>query len=163
VSELTKRIAIGAPTDKVWEVLADFGNVASWAPTIVDSRSTTEVNRGVGARRMLDHKSGMVLEEVIVEWNEGHSFIFEIPNGLGPIKNLRESWSVEPAPEGSVVVVIMNFEMKLGPLGEIMDLLILRLLTSRELALGLAGLKHHIETGEVVTSETSGLPISAVM
>ena len=163
MSELTKRIAIGAPTDKVWEVIADFGNVASWAPTIVDSRSTTEINRGVGARRMLDHKSGKIVEEVIVEWNEGHSFIFEIPNGFWPIKNLREVWSVEPSPEGSVVVVTMDFEMQLGPLGVIMDLLILRWLMDRELVLGLAGLKHHVETGEVVTSGTAGLPVAAVM
>jgi ribosome-associated toxin RatA of RatAB toxin-antitoxin module len=163
MSELTKRITIGASTDKVWEVIADFGNVASWAPTIVDSRSTTEVNRGVGARRMLDHKSGQVVEEVIVEWNEGHSLIYEIPNGFWPIKNLREVWSVEPSPEGSVVVVVMDFEMKLGPLGAIMDLLIIRWLMSRELELGLAGLKHHVETGEVVTTETAGLPVAAVM
>jgi uncharacterized protein YndB with AHSA1/START domain len=163
VSELTKRIAICAPTDKVWEVIADFENVASWAPTIVDSRSTTEVKSGVGARRVLDHKSGQVVEEVIVEWNEGHSFIYQIPNGFWPVKSLREVWSVEPSPEGSVVVVTMDFEMQLGPLGAIMDLLILRWLMDRELALGLAGLKHHVETGEVVTSETAGLPVAAVM
>jgi hypothetical protein len=41
VSELTKRMAIGAPADKIWEVLADFSSAARWTPTTANSRSIT--------------------------------------------------------------------------------------------------------------------------
>ena len=112
---------------------------------------------------MLDHALGEVVEEVIVEWNEGRSFTFEIPDGLGPIKILREIWSVEPSPEGAVVTVMMDLNnMKFGVLGAVMDRLIARRVMGKQLVLSLAGLKHHVETGEVVTSETAELSVAAV-
>ncbi len=44
MTKLIKEIEIDARSERVWEVLADFSSVSNWAPTITESRSTTEAN-----------------------------------------------------------------------------------------------------------------------
>ena len=43
--------AIDAPPDRVWDVLADYGAIASWAPNVDHSCLLTERADGVGAVR----------------------------------------------------------------------------------------------------------------
>ena len=68
MANFMRRVRIDASVEKVWAVLADFGGVSKWAPTITESRSLTEANGGVGARRTCTHVKMVVIEEVIVEW-----------------------------------------------------------------------------------------------
>ncbi|MBI4791118.1 MAG: SRPBCC family protein [Chloroflexi bacterium] len=163
MSHIIKRVIISAPTDKVWQVLADFGGVEKWAPTVVKSYCPSEVTRGVGTKRVLTTTTGEVTEEIIVEWDEGRGFTFEIPDGLASvIRMLRESWSVEDSPQGTEVVVIMDYQMKPGVINAILDSVAVRRVLGKMLVQNLAGLKHHIETGELVTAKTTKLPVAAV-
>ena len=52
---------IEAAVAQVWEVLADLGEIARWAPTIGTSYLTTETREGVGAGRHLDLVGGQAL------------------------------------------------------------------------------------------------------
>ncbi len=161
---ITKQIPIDAPADKVWQVLADFSAAEKWAPTILSSRASSEIKRGVGAKRIVTPSSGEETEEVIVEWNEGHDFTFEIPKGLASIITiLHEKWSVEQSSKGTVVAVIMDYETKRGVLNSMVERLVVRRVLRKMLILNLAGLKYHVETGEAVTQATSRLPVAAVV
>ncbi len=161
---ITKQIPIDAPADKVWQVLADFSAAEKWAPTILSSRASSEIKRGVGAKRVLMTTSGEDTEEVIVEWNEGHDFTFEIPKGLASIiRVLQETWSVEPLSEATVVTVVMDYETKRGVLNSIVERLVVRRVLRKMLVLNLAGLKYNVETGEAVMQATSKLPVAAVV
>jgi ribosome-associated toxin RatA of RatAB toxin-antitoxin module len=158
-----KRIEISASVDQVWQVIADFGSVEKWAPTVVQSRCSTEVERGVGAKRTLTTTTGQVTEELVTEWDEGHCFTFEISNGLASVvKILRETWTVEHTPKGTVVVVVMDCNMKDGSINSLLGSLVVERVLKKMLVQNLAGLKHHIETGELVTSKTAKLPLAAV-
>ncbi|MDE3090959.1 MAG: SRPBCC family protein [Chloroflexota bacterium] len=164
MSQVTKRIPISASADEVWQVLADFGGVERWAPTVLQSHCSTEVHRGLGAKRILTTSTGETTEEVIVEWNEGHSFTFEIPDGLvSIIKILRETWSVEHSSQGTEVAVIMDYQMKDGIVYSILDALVAKRALKKMLVQNLAGLKQHIETGEIVTHRTTNLPVESVV
>jgi ribosome-associated toxin RatA of RatAB toxin-antitoxin module len=164
VTKLTKRVSINASQQEVWDVLANFGGVEKWAPTVVESHCSTEFNRGLGAKRILTTTRGDVTEEVIVEWSEGHSFTFEIPGGLAStVKTLRETWSVEQPPNEAVVVVKVDYQLKNDILNSIFDSLFVRRELERMLIQNLAGLKYHIETGGTVTRQTAGLPVAAVV
>lgn len=159
---ITKRIHIDAPLDKVWHVLADFGSAEEWAPDVAQSRCSSEVSQGVGAKRLITASTGDVTEEVVVEWNEGHGFTFEIPGGLASIIiKLREAWSVGNAATGTDVVVVMDYERKNGVVNSILDSLVVRRILKNMLVHNLAGLKYHVETGERVT-KTTRLPVAAV-
>ncbi len=161
---ITKQIQINTTAGKVWQVLADFGSAENWAPTVVQSRCPTDIQRGVGARRVLTTTRGDVTEEVVVEWNEGHGFTFEIPDGLVSIvKILRETWAVESSSDGTTVMVTMDYQTKTGIVNSLLDSLVIRRELTKILIQNLAGLKHHIETGERVTPKTTKLPVASVV
>ncbi len=65
---------IDASVQKVWEVLADFGDVYRWAPSVTNSYSTSENNNGLEASRHCDIAGFGGIEEYITEWNEGRDF-----------------------------------------------------------------------------------------
>ncbi len=164
MSQVAKRVRLKASVDQVWNVVADFGGVEKWAPTVVESHCSTEAQCGLGAKRILTTTTGEVTEEVVIAWNEGRSFAFEISNGLASIiKNLRETWSVNPPPTGSEVVVTMDYQTKDGIINSLLHALVVGRILNKILVHNLAGLKHHVETGERVTPNTTNLPVAAVV
>ena len=46
---IEKQVTIDAPQEQVWAVLADFGSVAKWVPTVNHSVITSGPNGGVAA------------------------------------------------------------------------------------------------------------------
>ena len=159
--EFTRRVRIDAPSEKVWAVLADFGGVSKWAPTITESRKLTEANGGVGARRTCTHVKMGEIEEEIVEWEDGRRYSYDFYRGLPmPMKSLNNDWSVESDGDGAVVTLRQNFTTKFGPLGSLMESLVLRRMMDKEITVTLAGLKYHTETGEISTLKVT-LPTDA--
>ena len=76
---ITRKISIKAPKQKVWEALADFGNVFKLSPNLEQSYLTSDQKVGVGATRHCDFVfMGAQVEERIVKWNEGESIKIEI-------------------------------------------------------------------------------------
>jgi len=158
--KLVRQVAINASKEKVWEVLADFSGVANWAPTILESRSTTEANGGVGAERTCKHVKMGNIEERIVAWEDGHSLSYDVIKGLPfPMKSLNNTWSVIAAGDNATVSVAMDFRMGLGPLG-VLPALMARLPMRKEMQVSLAGLKQYVETSEVFTTTKDLAPDS---
>ena len=150
MATITRQVRIDASKEKTWEVLADFGAVANWAPTILQSHSTTEANGGVGAERTCEHEKMGWLVERITAWDEGSSLSYDVVEGLPfPMKSLNNVWSVRADGVGAVVTVTMDFRMGLGPLGALPTLMA-RVMMRKEMAVSLAGLKQYTETGQVV-------------
>ena len=87
-----------------------------------------------------------VVEEQGVGWMEDHSFTYDIQAGAGPIKSPGGYLSVSESSDGTLVTMTMDFKTKFGPLGGLRDMLNVR--GQMEEALG--GLKHHVETDELV-------------
>ena len=160
MAKLVRQVAINASKEKVWEVLADFSGVANWAPTILESRSTTEVNGGVGAERTCKHEKMGNIEERIVAWEDGRSLSYDVFKGLPfPMKSLNNTWTVNAAGDNAIVSVEMEFRMGLGPLG-VLPALMARLPMRKEMQVSLAGLKQYVETAEVVSTTKSLAPTS---
>ncbi len=158
--KLFRQVAINAPKEKVWEVLADFGSASNWAPTVTESRSTTEANGGVGAERTCKHVKMGNIEERIVAWEDGRSLSYDVIKGLAfPIKSLNNTWTVNSAGDNATVSVTMDFRMGLGPLG-VLPALMARLSMRKGMQVSLAGLKQYVETGELVTTTKDLAPTS---
>ena len=71
--------------------------------------------------------------------------------------------TIELTPDGSrtLVTCTLDYEVGLGPLGRSLNAALLHRMFARSLVGMLAGLKHHVETGEEVAATTS-LPVSEV-
>ena len=62
-------------TDKspeaLWDVLADFPNIANWYSGLKTSVSTSEASNGVGATRHCEIAPVGAIDERILDWEEG--------------------------------------------------------------------------------------------
>ncbi len=142
------QIVIDAPVQQVWEVLADFGGIYRWAPLVTNSYSTSANNSGPEASRHRD-MAGQGIDEYITEWNQGRDFTY-FAAGVGLIIGPSTTWSVEPQGDKTLVHTELRYGLGLGPLGVLMNALIYRRKFEQALEKALAGLKHHVKTGELI-------------
>jgi hypothetical protein len=142
---LTEQVEISAPADAVWEVLADFGGVADWAPYMKTSHLIGDKANGIGTRRGMRHAWGFRFEESVTEWNEGLGYSFDVFRAPFPMKDVKESWLAGRENGVSTVTTRVNYGMKLGFVGSMLDWLLVRFVVKREMRAGLRGLKQHLE------------------
>ena len=154
MTTVSYKIHIDAPVEKVWNILADFGGIYKWNPGVSHSHSTSSNNEGFGASRHCDLKPSGSIEERILEWHEGESYTLEIYDGKGapPFKQAVAKLAVKPEGSGAIATMTIEYSLKFGPVGALMNLVMVKPFTHKATRGVLAGLKHHAETGELVDS-----------
>lgn len=151
MASVSSKIHIDAPKEQVWEVLADLGGIYKWNPGVSSSHYTSEQTTGDGATRHCDLQNPRgYLEERALEWREGEGYVIDIYDSNLPIEKNLVTFSLAAEGDGTTVTVTPDYKLKYGLLGSLLD----RLFARRQLQKGfdamLAGLKHHVETGELV-------------
>ena len=153
------QVQIDAPVDKVWRTLADLGSIDKWNPGVAKSYATSEATQGEGATRHCDLQSGNAqldnaqLEERAFDWREGEGFKIDVYKSSLPLKRNIISFEVEPSGDGTLAKVTADYQLKYGPIGALVDILIGRRQSQRSFDELLAGLKYHVETGELVQGQ----------
>ena len=142
---LEERVEIGAPAERVWEVLADFGDVAAWAPYMRESHLIGSQRSGIGMRRGMRHTWGFRFEERVTQWHEGKGFAFDVLKAPFPMKNVKEVWVLASENGQTVVETQVRYGTHLGLPGRFVDWLLVRFIVQREMRAGLRGLKDHLE------------------
>lgn len=153
MTTLTANVRIDAPRDVVWNALADFGGTWKYNPNVITSRSLTEATQGVGAERHCDLTlAGATVQERILEWDDDGSYALEIYDGdkLPPIENIIARLSVSEQDGYTIAEGTMSYDTKYGPVGWLMDRLVVRRQFGRAWHGIFAGLKHYAETGQIV-------------
>lgn len=105
------------------------------------------------AARICDLNNGISVEETAVTWNDGESYTLAVDFIRGqkpPIRNFMATMSVKEQNGGSLAKIEAQYTPKFGPVGAVMDVMMIRNSYSKLLAGVLDGLKHYAETGEVV-------------
>ena len=155
MAHFSTQIRINATAEEVWEVLADIGGIYKWNPGVAYSYSTSEKNSGEGASRHCDlqspgGKSIGYLEELAFDWREGEGYKIDIYESSFPIERNVVEFTLRADGDGTIVSVSPDYQLKFGPIGALVD----RLILGRQMRKGmenlLAGLKYHVETGEMV-------------
>jgi ligand-binding SRPBCC domain-containing protein len=142
---LVQSVTIRAPLENVWATLADFGDVAAWAPYMRVSHLLGDRATGVGTRRAMQHELGFRFEERVTEWTEGEGFSFDVLKAPWPMTDVSESWRMLPDDDGVRVTTRVEYNMKLGPLGRLLDSALVQFIVQREMRSGVLGLKAHVE------------------
>ena len=142
---------IDAPIEKVWGVLADIGSIDKWNPGVAKSYATSEATQGEGATRHCDITTGNAqLEERAFDWREGEGFKIDVYKSSLPLKRNIMSFEIEPSGDGTLASVTADYQLKYGPIGALIDILIGRRQAQQRFDELLAGLKYHVETGELI-------------
>lgn len=142
---LSEHVKITAAPQLVWEALADFGDVAAWAPYMRISHLVGEKEKGVGTRRAMQHEFGFRFEECVTQWDENEGYAFDVLKAPWPMTNVKETWRTGKDNGFSTVTTRVTYDMKLGPLGALADWLLVRFIVRREMRSGLRGLKEYVE------------------
>ena len=110
VVKASDQVQIDLPKSKVWEIIADFGNVSRWSPYITQSAIISSSNRGVGIERSSEGLQPGTLIEKVVSWDEGNSIAYEMTvlpfalntlsiSGEGDQTLLTSDFQVDPGTE----------------------------------------------------------------
>lgn len=149
---LEERIIIGADRERVWELLADFGNVAAWAPYMRKSTLVGTQTSGIGTRRAMRHAWGFRFEERVTQWHDGHGYSFDVLRAPWPMHGVKETWALSGTEGHTELATQVRYDMRLGPLGRLLDWALVRHVVRREMRAGLGGLKRFAEEQMIRTT-----------
>ncbi|MBI3596587.1 MAG: SRPBCC family protein [Nitrospirae bacterium] len=150
MSELHHTIKINAPLDRVWEVLADLEAVRHYNPMVTHARYISSNRTGVGAARQCDLKPKGHVRERVIGWEPKQSITMELYESPWPIAFMRWRPELKPDGSGAVLTQRMEYGLKFGLLGKIMDALMMRRMLDKGIAETLSNLKRFIETGATI-------------
>lgn len=154
MSHMFKEVQIDVSPEQVWPVIADLGTVVNFHPFVSNSYYHSSELKGEGASRVCEFGGEFAVLETAVDWNEGQSYTLAIDVTQGikpPISDILATVAIRPDGEGgSIASIDMRYKPKFGPIGVIMDKLMVQPKYGNMLDGMMKGLKHHTETGEVV-------------
>lgn len=147
MSQVSTQVQIKAPADKLWEVLIDLDSLSKWVPDDVNSDPAPQSSESAPGARYYDGDPFHSVEGRTTGWEEGHRYAYEVKN-VGPIKSAYNHFSlasVGEAGEETVLTQTLDFQMKFGPLGALMDTLVFRPQFRKQMEQSLAALKAYVE------------------
>jgi uncharacterized protein YndB with AHSA1/START domain len=136
---------IDAPADRVWAALADIGSISVWNPGVKNSHLTSELDSALGATRHCDLGGRNYLDEEVVEFAAGQALTMRITNTNLPFQRADIRFRLEPQGATTRVSVSPEYQLKFGPVGRLMDLVMVRRTYEKGMQGLLRGLKRHIE------------------
>ena len=132
----------------MWDVLADLEAVARYNPAVRASRVTGTQSQGVGAQRECDLvPKGKVIERVTV-WEEGSALGLEVVESDWPITFMRWITRVEPRGSGSRLTQRLEYQVKFGPIGWLLDKTMMQRKLTQNIEAALRGLIRTAEAAQ---------------
>ena len=144
---LENSIHIDAPPEKVWSVLASLDALDRYDPAITKSEIVTPSREGPGSARRCDTAAGGWFKEKVAHWEPNESLSFELFECTLPVRRLKHSYTLMPDGSGTLVRQRMEYELKFGLVGKLMDAMMVRKKWDAGIKGFFAGLKHYVETG----------------
>ena len=117
---------IPSAPEKIWAVLADFPNIATWNTGVAKSFATSDSTSGVGARRHCDLTPLGELEETVQEWDETRRMVIRIDSAKKlPFANGEATFILSPEDDATEVSINYTYKPRFGLFGQIMGSLAL--------------------------------------
>ncbi len=145
---LENAIEIDANPEKIWSVLASLETLDRYDPGVRKSAIISAVREGPGATRKCELAPGGWFEEKVADWNPHESLSFELVRCTLPVRRLSHSYRLSRTERGTLVRQRMEYELKFGPVGKVLDALVVRKKWDAGIKSFFAGLKKYVETGK---------------
>jgi hypothetical protein len=140
--DLSRRIA--ADPQAVWDVLADFGSISSWADNIDHSCILNQGSEPTGTtRRVQIGRNALV--ETITEFDTTRALAYDVEGLPKRVRRFNNRWSLRPAADGgTIVTLISTVEIGSGPMHKLAERAVCRVQV-RQSDVMLAGLADRLE------------------
>jgi uncharacterized protein YndB with AHSA1/START domain len=145
MSSFTTSTTINAPARAVWSALADIGTISAWNPGVQASHTTSQLDSGLGATRHCDLGGRNFLDEEVVEFEAGERLTMRIVKTNMPFRRADIRFRLEADGDTTEVSVSPDYELKYGPVGTLLDRLVVRRTYEKGMRALLRGLKQHVE------------------
>jgi ribosome-associated toxin RatA of RatAB toxin-antitoxin module len=127
MTTLRNEITIQAPIEKIWEALSNIGMIEKYDPTVKKSSSLSSMQSGIGSARKVDMKDGKNwFEEKCPAWKTHEALTYELTACSFPVNKLKHTYSLEQFGSQVKVKQVMEYEIKYGLLGKVLDAVMIR-------------------------------------
>ena len=143
---LQNEITIDANIDKLWDMLTDLELLDQYGPTVKKSTLVSSEKTGIGATRkvlMLDGKNWF--DEKVTVFRPNEALTYQLTDCSFPIKGLKHSYSFEKIGNQTKVKQVMEYTVKFGLFGKLLDAIMIRKQSDGGIKKFLAGLKSYAE------------------
>ena len=147
MAKINNEITVNASIDKVWAILTDLELLDQYDPTIKKSTLVSVEKTGLGAKRkvlLLDGKNWF--DEIITVFKPREALTYQLTDCSFPIKGLKHTYSFEEIGQETKVKQLMEYTVKFGLLGKLLDRLMIRKQSDAGIKKFFAGLKSYVET-----------------
>ena len=146
---LEHKIKVRKPMAEVFSVLSDLEAVQQYNPNVVSAKYISVNQKGVGAARQCDLGKDGVVKERVTEFKENESISMELYEHNWPLEYMKWNTSVEEEADGTLISQKMEYKMKFGLLGSLLDGLFMKKKMDSNLNSIFSSMKSHIESGGV--------------
>jgi ligand-binding SRPBCC domain-containing protein len=145
---LETSIRIAAAPEAVWSALSALDALDRYDPGVAKSEIISPERFGPGAARRCDLRPGGWFKERVGDWRPNEGLSFELFECTLPVRRLRHSYTLVPEAGGTIVTQRMEYELKFGVVGRILDAVVVRKKWATGIRAFFSGLKRYVEEGQ---------------
>src|SRR6266704_2533374 len=146
MTTLRHQIRIEAPIEAVWKAVSVLTEVQHYNPMVASARFISDQREGVGAMRRCELKPKGWAEERVWEWSPPHMIGLEVAASEWPIAFMKWRTALEKDGDATRMSQDLSYKVKFGPLGALMDLLVMRRMLDKGIGEAFEGLKRYVES-----------------
>jgi ribosome-associated toxin RatA of RatAB toxin-antitoxin module len=149
MATIHNEITINAPVEKIWEALSNIELLDKYDPTVKQSKALSENKGGLNAKRkVLMHDGKNWFDEKVTVFEPNEALTYQLTECSFPIKGLTHSYKFKKIGSQTKVNQVMQYTVKFGLLGKLMDAMMIRKQSDKGIKKFFAGLKSYVETGK---------------
>jgi ligand-binding SRPBCC domain-containing protein len=137
---------VDAGPEAVWDILARLDALHEYDPGVKLSKIVSRNAQGRGAVRRCELTPGGWFEERVTDWQPAEALAFELTQCSLPVRSLSYRYRLVPEGAGTRVSQRMEYRLKFGPVGRILDALIVRRRWDTGIKAFFTGLKSRAES-----------------
>jgi uncharacterized protein YndB with AHSA1/START domain len=145
VAQISRSRTVAAPPQKVWDVLADFGRLSSWADNVDHSCLLEHGPDGpaVGTSRRVQVGRDTLVER-ITEIHAPDALAYDIEGLPRRVRRVANRWTLEPLPASTGITLTTTVEIGANPVAGVAERALCRFLAKQSDTM-LAGLAARLE------------------
>lgn len=157
MTTITGSTTVQISKDTAWNILADLSGVQNYNPSVLKAYYVSDHREGLDAARICELVGGVTVREAAVEWQDGETYTLtvEFIEGMAPpIRDMHGTLSLHSIDDQTTRLdVAISYDPKFGPMGALMNVMMIRNQFEKTIAGMLTGFEHHALTGEYVDRE----------
>ena len=149
MTTLHNEITINAPIERIWEALSNIEELSKYDPTVKKSSAVSYTKNGIGAKRKVLMRDGKNwFDEQCTAWKPNEALTYELTACSFPVHTLKHSYKFEKIGNQIKVKQVMEYRIKFGFFGKILDALMIRKQSDRGIKKFFGGLKDYTEKSQ---------------